>query len=82
MQLHEEAGAVRREVGMLGHATGLYDDLTVEENVRFWARACRSEGKASADSCFARSSSFVLVSLSLRQRRALLISWQSPRAGP
>ena len=29
--------AVRAEVGLLGHATGLYDDLTVAENVRFWA---------------------------------------------
>ena len=31
--------AVRREVGMLGHAAMLYDDLTVEENVRFAVRA-------------------------------------------
>jgi ABC-type multidrug transport system ATPase subunit len=27
---------------MLGHATGLYDDLTVADNVRFWARAVRA----------------------------------------
>lgn len=31
--------SVRRQVGLLGHATGLYDDLTVGDNVRFWARA-------------------------------------------
>src|SRR3954454_17683617 len=31
--------AVRRHVGLLGHATSLYDDLTVADNVRFWARA-------------------------------------------
>lgn len=31
--------AVRRRVGLLGHATGLYDDLTVEDNVRFALRA-------------------------------------------
>ena len=31
--------AVRHRVGLLGHATGLYDDLTVDDNVRFWARA-------------------------------------------
>ena len=30
---------VRRDVGMLAHATFLYDDLTVFENLRFWARA-------------------------------------------
>jgi ABC-2 type transport system ATP-binding protein len=31
--------AVRRHVGLLGHVSGLYDDLTVEENVRFAVRA-------------------------------------------
>jgi heme ABC exporter ATP-binding subunit CcmA len=31
--------ALRRHVGLLGHATALYDELTVEQNVRFWARA-------------------------------------------
>ena len=34
--------AVRPRVGLLGHATGLYDDLTVADNVRFWARAPRA----------------------------------------
>src|SRR4051794_5079408 len=34
-----ERQAVRRHVGLLGHATGLYDDLTVADNVRFWAKA-------------------------------------------
>lgn len=28
--------AVRRRVGLLGHANGLYADLTVADNVRFW----------------------------------------------
>jgi heme ABC exporter ATP-binding subunit CcmA len=31
--------AVRRRVGLLGHVTALYEDLTVEENVRFAVRA-------------------------------------------
>lgn len=34
-----QARALRRRVGLLGHATGLYDDLTVADNVRFWGRA-------------------------------------------
>jgi heme ABC exporter ATP-binding subunit CcmA len=37
--LRRDRRAVRRQVGLIGHATGLYDDLTVLENVRFWARA-------------------------------------------
>lgn len=31
--------AVRRQVGLLGHATALYDDLTAEDNVRFAVKA-------------------------------------------
>jgi heme ABC exporter ATP-binding subunit CcmA len=38
--------ALRRRVGLLGHATGLYDELTVGDNVRFWGRAA---GAAAAD---------------------------------
>lgn len=41
--------ALRQRVGLLGHATGLYDDLSVEENVAFWARASRSAPGAVAD---------------------------------
>ena len=33
---------VRRRVGLLGHATGLFDDLTVADNVTFWGRATRA----------------------------------------
>ena len=33
-----DRAAVRRRVGMLGHANGLYADLSVAENVRFWGR--------------------------------------------
>ncbi len=30
---------LRRQTGLLAHATFLYNELTVEENLRFWARA-------------------------------------------
>lgn len=39
VDLRRDRRAVRRRVGMLGHATFLYDDLTVADNVRFAARA-------------------------------------------
>src|SRR5919112_4069026 len=35
--LRTDRRAVRASVGLLGHATALYDDLTVAENVTFWA---------------------------------------------
>jgi heme ABC exporter ATP-binding subunit CcmA len=38
--------AVRRRVGLLGHATALYDDLTVEDNVRFAVRAAGAPSAA------------------------------------
>lgn len=34
--------AVRRRVGVLGHATSLYDDLSVEDNVVFAVKASRA----------------------------------------
>lgn len=34
---------VRVRVGLLGHATFLYDELTVADNVSFWTRAARSD---------------------------------------
>src|SRR4051794_7656695 len=39
---------VRPRVGLLGHAPSLYDDLTVDENVRFWASAAGAS-RAEAD---------------------------------
>ena len=36
-------GALRRQVGLLAHATFLYEDLTVAENLAFWAGANRAE---------------------------------------
>ena len=43
--------AVRRRVGMLGHATFLYDDLTVAENIDFWARAAGATVEIGRASC-------------------------------
>ncbi|HEX7276919.1 MAG TPA: heme ABC exporter ATP-binding protein CcmA [Acidimicrobiales bacterium] len=37
--LRADRRAVRRRVGLLGHAAFLYDDLTVADNLRFAARA-------------------------------------------
>jgi heme ABC exporter ATP-binding subunit CcmA len=37
--LREDRRSVRRRLGLLGHDTALYDDLTVEDNVRFATRA-------------------------------------------
>jgi len=40
--LRRDPRPVRRRVGLLGHATGLFDDLTVADNVAFWGRAYRA----------------------------------------
>jgi heme ABC exporter ATP-binding subunit CcmA len=45
--------SVRHRVGLLGHGTGLYEELTVADNVRFWARACRARTE-DADAAMAR----------------------------
>jgi heme ABC exporter ATP-binding subunit CcmA len=39
VDLRIDRRAVRTKVALLGHGNALYDDLTVVENVRFWARA-------------------------------------------
>jgi heme ABC exporter ATP-binding subunit CcmA len=42
---------VRRRVGLLSHATHLYDDLTVRENVRFAVRAAGADTGRIAGAC-------------------------------
>ncbi len=44
--LRSDRESVRREVGLLGHASILYDELTVEENVRFAVRSARADAGA------------------------------------
>ena len=66
--------AVRRRVGLLGHATALYDDLSAADNVRF---AVRAYGRpvAAADAALAqlgltgRLASTPVSALSAGQRR-------------
>lgn len=69
-----QARALRRRVGLLGHATGLYDELTVADNVRFWGRAAGAQAPdidAALTTCGldGRLSDLVVASLSAGQRR-------------
>ena len=43
VDLRADPRSVRHRVGLLGHATGLYDELTVADNVRFWTRAAGAD---------------------------------------
>lgn len=53
VDLRTDQRAVRHRVGLLGHASGLYEDLTVGDNVRFWARAVRAR-PSDADAAMTR----------------------------
>lgn len=50
--LADDHRGVRAHVGLLAHSTGLYEDLTVEENIAFWARAVRA-GQTEIDEAMA-----------------------------
>jgi heme ABC exporter ATP-binding subunit CcmA len=41
--LRRDRKSVRRQVGLVGHDTFLYDDLTVADNVVVWTRAVRAD---------------------------------------
>lgn len=43
VDLVRHRAGVRRRVGLLGHATFLYEDLSVVENVDFWSQAAGAE---------------------------------------
>jgi heme ABC exporter ATP-binding subunit CcmA len=69
-----QARAVRRRVGLLGHATGLYDELTVADNVRFWGRAAGAapidiDGALTACGLDGRLAGLPVARLSAGQRR-------------
>lgn len=66
--------ALRRQVGLLAHAGLLYEDLTVEDNVRFAVRAARAdpaaiEGALRALGLDGRLRSLPVHALSAGQRR-------------
>ena len=42
LDLTEQRDVIRPRVGLLGHRNGLYSDLTVGENVAFWAATVRA----------------------------------------
>lgn len=51
--LRHDRRSFRRRVGLLGHGAPLYDDLSVADNLRFWARAGRRR-VASVDAAMTR----------------------------
>src|SRR5579884_4210686 len=53
LDLRRDPREVRRRVGLLGHSTHLYDDLSVADNVRFAVRAAGGS-RAAADSALER----------------------------
>lgn len=53
VDLRVDPRLVRHRVGLLGHASGLYEDLTVADNVQFWARAGRARS-ADAEAAMAK----------------------------
>ncbi|MGY6501300.1 MAG: heme ABC exporter ATP-binding protein CcmA [Acidimicrobiales bacterium] len=71
--------AVRRRVGLLAHATFLYDELTVSDNIDFWARAGRADAGDATHAMerlglAGRLSSVPVGRLSTGQRRRVAIA--------
>lgn len=71
--------AVRRRVGLLGHATALYDEMTARDNVRFGLRAAgapveRAEPVMERLGLSGRLSGTRVASLSAGQRRRVALA--------
>jgi heme ABC exporter ATP-binding subunit CcmA len=52
VDLRSDRRSIRRRVGLVGHAAGLYPELSVAENMRFWSRASgasEADGRAALD---------------------------------
>jgi heme ABC exporter ATP-binding subunit CcmA len=79
VDLRANRAAIRSMVGLLGHASGLYEELTALDNLRFWARA---GGMPVADAAASleragvpeRLWSVPVVSLSAGQRRRVSLA--------
>jgi heme ABC exporter ATP-binding subunit CcmA len=77
--LRADRRAVRPRVGLLGHATFLYDDLTVAEQAAFAARAAHRPPSAAADALArfgldGRLAGVQVLRLSAGQRRRLAVA--------
>lgn len=71
--------AVRRRVGLLGHQTGLYDEMTAADNLRFALRAARAPVSAAAPAMemlglTGRLASTPVAALSAGQRRRVALA--------
>ncbi len=74
VDLRHDRTSMRRRIGLLAHTTGLYDDLTVADNVRFWSRASgaatgRVDEALTRFGLDGRLSSILVARLSAGQRR-------------
>jgi heme ABC exporter ATP-binding subunit CcmA len=77
--LRKDRRALRRRVGLLGHATFLYDDLTVADNLRFSARAAGAAATSATDAMArlgldGRLADVAVTKLSAGQRRRVAVA--------